>query len=76
MKPPKDKKKERSEFAQAVTFFSQIAITMAVCVFIGVFLGNFLDRLLGTSPWLLIIFSLLGIGASFKSLFDMMPGGK
>jgi len=72
----KDENKQRGEFAKAIVFLSQIAITMAVCVFIGVFLGNFLDRLLGTSPWLLIVFSFLGVGASFKSLFDMMPGGK
>ena len=78
MEPPKQKKEgnERREFAKALTFLSQIAITMAACVFIGVLLGNFLDRLLGTSPWLLLIFSLLGIGASFKALIDMMPGGK
>ena len=78
MEPPKQKKEgnERKEFAKAITFLSQIAITMAVCVFIGVFLGNFLDNLLGTSPWLLLIFSLLGVGASFKALLDMMPGDK
>ena len=78
MKPrkQKDKGSERSEFAKAITFLSQIAITMAVCVFIGVFLGSYLDRLFGTSPWFLLIFSLLGVGASFKALFDMMPGEK
>ena len=78
MKPPKQKNEGsgRSEFAKAITFLSQIAITMAVCVLIGVLLGNYLDRLFGTSPWLLLIFSLLGVGASFKALLDMMPGGK
>ncbi len=37
---------------------------------IGVFLGRFLDKLLGTSPWLLLLFSLLGVGATFKALLD------
>ncbi|NLN53511.1 MAG: hypothetical protein GX150_04315, partial [Firmicutes bacterium] len=36
---------------------------MAATIFVGVLLGRFLDSLLGTSPWLLLIFSLLGAGA-------------
>ncbi|MCL2162996.1 MAG: AtpZ/AtpI family protein [Oscillospiraceae bacterium] len=63
--------KERSEVFRALTFLSQIGIMIIVCVAIGVFLGNFLDGFLGTSPWLLLIFSLLGVAAAFKSIFDM-----
>jgi len=59
------------EFFRAVAFFSQVGITMAACVFVGVMLGKFLDERLGTSPWLLLVFSLLGAGAAFKSLFDL-----
>jgi ATP synthase protein I len=44
---------------------------MAACVLIGVFLGRFLDNLLNTSPWLLLLFSLLGVGAALKALFDL-----
>lgn len=43
---------------------------MASCVFIGVFLGRYLDKLLGSSPWLLLVFSLIGVGAAIKVLFD------
>ncbi|MGI6169444.1 MAG: AtpZ/AtpI family protein [Christensenellales bacterium] len=56
---------------QALSFFSQIGITMAACVLIGVFLGRFLDNLLGTTPYLLLLFSLFGVGAAFKALFDL-----
>lgn len=63
--------KSGKEFLRALSFFSQIGITMAACVFIGVILGKYLDNLLGTSPWLLLVFSLLGAGAAFKSLFDL-----
>ncbi|MGI6161248.1 MAG: AtpZ/AtpI family protein [Christensenellales bacterium] len=56
---------------KALSFFSQIGITMAACVLIGVFLGRFLDNLLNTSPWLLLLFSLLGVGAALKALFDL-----
>jgi F0F1-type ATP synthase assembly protein I len=48
-----------------------MAITMAVCVLIGVLLGLFLDTRLGTDPWLVIIFSLLGCLSGFKSMIDV-----
>ena len=60
-------------FIKALSLLSQIGISMAACIIIGVFLGMFLDSILGTSPWLLIIFSLFGVGAAFKALFDMVP---
>ena len=44
---------------------------MAACVLIGVGLGKLLDNLLGTTPWFLLAFSLLGAGASIKALFDL-----
>jgi len=49
---------------------SRIAITILACVAVGIVLGVYLDRLLGTSPWLLLVFTLLGIAAAFKSIFD------
>ncbi|MCL2812357.1 MAG: AtpZ/AtpI family protein [Clostridia bacterium] len=66
-----NKKEQRKKLLQALSFFSQIAITMASCVLIGVILGSLLDRLFGTAPTLLLIFSFLGVGAAIKSLFDM-----
>ncbi|HHU23386.1 MAG TPA: AtpZ/AtpI family protein [Clostridiales bacterium] len=70
-KPREDDKKQSKEFLRALSFFSQIGITMAACVLIGVFLGRFLDNLLSTSPWLLLFFSLLGAGAAIKAMFDL-----
>jgi ATP synthase protein I len=40
-----------------------------------VLVGRFLDSLFGTGPWLLLIFSFLGVGAAVKSLFDMSKEG-
>ena len=67
----KEETKPPNMIAQAMSFFSQFAIIVIVCVFIGVFLGRFLDGLLGTSPWLLLICSFLGAGASFRVLYDL-----
>jgi ATP synthase protein I len=68
---PRKNKGPHNQLLHALSFFSQVGITMAACVLIGVFLGKFLDGLLGTAPWLLLIFSLLGAAASFKALFDL-----
>lgn len=63
--------KERRELMRAISLLTQLGVTMAACVVVGVFLGRFLDGLLGTSPWLLIIFSLLGAGSAVKALFNL-----
>jgi ATP synthase protein I len=65
-----DKKPQGNEFGRALALLSQIAITIIACVSVGIFLGWYLDHLLGTSPWLILIFTFLGIGAAFKSIFD------
>jgi len=70
--PPRPKdKKVKSEIMRGISQLSQIAVSITVCILIGVFLGRFLDSWLGTSPWLLLIFSLMGAGAAFKYLMDM-----
>lgn len=67
---------KNKDLVKALGLLSQVGITMAVCVLVGVFLGRFLDGLLGTSPWLLLLFSFLGVGAAFKSLFDLVAKPK
>lgn len=66
-----DDRNQRRNLVRAITFYSQISITMIACILIGVFLGRFLDGFFNTSPWLLLIFSLLGVGAAFKALLDL-----
>jgi ATP synthase protein I len=61
----------KGDLAKAFTFFTQIGINIIVCVGGGVFLGIWLDGLLGTSPWLLLLFSFSGAGAAFKSIVDL-----
>ena len=69
---PENKKKRRGDTMRALAYFSQIGITLFACVLIGVFLGRFLDRILGTSPWLLLVFSLLGVVAAFREIFRLL----
>ena len=66
----RNNKNQRNAFVLALAHFTQIAITIVACVAVGIFLGWLLDRYLGTSPWLLLVFTLLGIVAAFKSIFE------
>jgi len=56
---------------RGASIMGQIGITVIVCIFIGVFFGRWLDSVLGTEPWMIIIFIFLGIGASFKAMMDI-----
>jgi len=67
---PRDGDGQGKAFARALALLSQIGVSIIACIAAGVFLGWLLDRLLQTSPWLLLVFSLLGIAAAFRSIFD------
>lgn len=47
---------------------SVIGIQLAVSTMIGAGIGYLLDRWLGTEPWLLIVFFLLGSVAGFREM--------
>ncbi|MFV0254682.1 MAG: AtpZ/AtpI family protein [Erysipelotrichaceae bacterium] len=57
-----------------LTFISQFGIIMIVNIGIGVFIGVMLDRWLGVSPWLLIIFMISGIVNAFRSIYALAMG--
>ena len=66
----KNERGDTIKMLRAISTFTQIGFMITACIVVGVFAGRYLDRLLGTSPWLLIILSLLGVAAAFKSIFD------
>jgi len=68
---PKKDNKDNRELLAALSGLSQLGFTMAACVFVGVFSGMYLDRHLGTMPWMLVLCSLSGAVAAFKALFDL-----
>ena len=57
-------------FIRLLGVLSTVGITMVVATVIGYFAGLYLDRFFDTSPWLMIVFLVLGIAAGFKNLFD------
>jgi ATP synthase protein I len=48
---------------------SSLGLMLPASIAVGLFMGYFLDKLLGTHPWLLGIFTLLGVVSGFLSLF-------
>lgn len=42
---------------------------MVAATFIGLAMGYYLDKWLGTSPWLTLIFLLLGIVSGFRNIY-------
>jgi len=69
--PKNDDNSYKRELLRNFYMISQMGVTIAACLLIGVLIGRFLDNALGTSPFLLIIFSLLGAGAGFRSIFKL-----
>jgi ATP synthase protein I len=53
----------------AILNASVLGLNLVSCTFVGLFLGWLLDRWLGTKPWLLLAFLILGIAAGFKNVF-------
>jgi ATP synthase protein I len=54
---------------KALAELSTIGMTMVLATVIGLAGGYFLDRWLGTTPWLTLIGLGLGIAAGFVNLF-------
>jgi ATP synthase protein I len=64
----KDKRKSYTQMAYA----SSIGIGMVFAVFGGLFLGNLLDKKLGTTPFFTFVLLLMGIVAGFRSLYKLV----
>lgn len=50
---------------------ASVGLEMGLAVLIGWGIGSWLDRKLGTAPWLMILFLLFGSAAGFKALLQL-----
>ena len=57
-------KQETRQAWRELAFFSSLGFSVALSVFIG--LG--IDRYFDTSPWLMLVFLVLGIAAGFRNI--------
>ena len=61
-------KRETRRAYKELAYFSSLGISVALAIFIGLGIGVWLDRKLDTSPWLTLIFLVLGIIAGFRNI--------
>jgi len=48
---------------------SSLGLVLPSSIAVGLFFGYLLDRWLGTAPWLLLVFTVLGIVSGLLSLY-------
>jgi F0F1-type ATP synthase assembly protein I len=60
------------EDGASVAQFAGHGMTFVVAVLGGLYLGQWLDRKLGTDPWLLIVGVFTGAGAAFWSMYSKL----
>jgi ATP synthase protein I len=60
---------DRRQLYKSLGFLSSLGISMVAATIIGLAFGYYLDRWLGTSPWLTMLFLGFGIAAGFRNLF-------
>lgn len=60
---------QRRELYKSLGFLSSVGICMVASILIGMAMGYYLDRWLGTEPWLFLVFLLLGVVSGFRNIF-------
>jgi ATP synthase protein I len=56
--------------------YSVVGITLVISTVLGLVGGYYLDRWLGSTPWLTLIGLLFGIAAGFVNLFRTVAAGR
>ena len=60
---------DRRQLIKSLGFLSSVGISMVASCLIGLAMGYYLDRWLGISPWLTLIFLGLGIVSGFRNVY-------
>jgi len=55
---------------ESIASASVVGLNLVSATFVGLAVGYWLDRWLGTSPWLLLVFLVLGIVAGFRNVLQ------
>lgn len=60
--------RETRQTLRELAYYSSLGFSVALAIFIGVGIGLFVDRWLGTAPWGMFVFFALGIAAAAKNI--------
>ncbi|HEY5599492.1 MAG TPA: AtpZ/AtpI family protein [Candidatus Manganitrophaceae bacterium] len=55
-----------------IMLLSAIPMVLVAGPLVGFFVGDFLDRKMGTAPWLMILFLILGAFSSVKQVLRLL----
>ena len=67
---------ETKKVIRNLSYLSTVGMAMAFSISIGALIGYYLDKKLGTSPWLFFVFLGFGIAAAFRNLYVMYKKAK
>jgi ATP synthase protein I len=67
-----DKGRKYMQALSMLTLVSQIGLMIVIPILGCAFIGKYLDDKFGTSPFLLLIFLLLGIGGAFSGVYKTL----
>ncbi len=65
---------DREAQGGGLAFAVRIGVDLVAALAVGVGIGILLDRWLGTSPWFLLLFFLLGAAAGMMNVYRVMAG--
>lgn len=65
-------RENRRKWIRGAGLASTVGIVLVVCTVIGYVFGSWLDRVFGTEPWLMLLFTLMGIAAGFIEMFRIV----
>ncbi len=61
--------KDKYGWGQEYWKASLLGVHLVASTFVGFLIGYFLDKWLGTEPWLLIAFLIFGVAGGFKNMY-------
>lgn len=68
------KNKNNKDTFKNLTLISQIGLSAITPILLGVFLGQFIDKKVGTNGVFSILFIILGAGGGFMNIFKLAKG--
>ncbi|MGA6993719.1 MAG: AtpZ/AtpI family protein [Candidatus Deferrimicrobiaceae bacterium] len=62
-------KQDRRELFRELGKYSALGLELAIAVILGLAIGYYLDKWLGTGPWMTVVWMAIGFAAGLRSLF-------